>query len=173
MAKSTFIMLFLLGNLTIHEALACSCIGERTVKEEIKHSALVFVGTPVNKEVVTFWDSTLASLGPGWELLGKATVTRFDFEVESVYKGKITQKRISVYTGNGGGDCGIQFELGVKYIIYGEKDTYLGHLNNAFNYPSGTNIFWTHRCLRTTAFHQAEIKEIEKNVKKKRRKIKN
>lgn len=96
------------------------------------------------------------------------TVARYELLVQDIYKGKITSDTLTIYTGLGNGDCGIQFEIGEKYIVYGENETYFGQLNNDFNFPKTKNTFWTYSCLRTTFYNQDEIREIEKFAKKRK-----
>ena len=41
------------------------------------------------------------------------------FEVSSVWKGPV-KKRLVVFTGRGGGDCGIPFAVGSRYLVYAD-----------------------------------------------------
>jgi hypothetical protein len=155
--------------------LACSCIGKRTVKEEVKHSDAVVIGTILSNELVTLTDSSFLKMFPNDSTMrnspmAKMTIARYDLFVTDIYKGKITNDTLTIYTGLGGGDCGIGFEIGKKYIIYGEKETYFGQVNNHFNFPKAKNTFWTYNCLRTTSIRQDEIMEIQKFATKKKRK---
>lgn len=151
---------------------ACSCIGQRTVREEVMHADAVIVGTIVNKDILTLTDSTLLQMfsidttmknSP----MAKRTIARYRLLVSDIYKGKITADTITIYTGIGGGDCGIRFQIGEKYIVYGESNTYFGQVNNDFKFPKEKNAFWTYSCLRTMSYYQNEITEIEKYAKRK------
>jgi hypothetical protein len=104
---------------------------------------------------------------------GKMTIARYDILVQEVYKGKFSKDTLTIYTGLGNGDCGVQFEIGKKYIVYGENETYFGQANNDFKFPKAKNTFWTYVCLRTTQYNQNEIIEIEKFTKKKKNKTYN
>ena len=157
---------------------ACSCIGQNTVKEELKHSDAVVVGTVLSKQLFVLTDSTMLKMFPNDTSMrnspmSKKTIARYDILLQDIYKGKFTTDTLIIYTGLGGGDCGIRFEIGKKYIFYGEKETYFGQVNNDFKFPKAKNAFWTNICLRTTAYHQDEITEIEKLAKKKKRKTEN
>lgn len=68
---------------------------------------------------------------------------------------------MTIFTGLGVADCGVAFEVGKKYIIYGKNESDFG------NYPKAINIFWTNKCMRTKDYHKDEIDEIEKYIKKK------
>jgi len=174
--KTTVTILTLLLLTSISGRLfACSCIGQRTVKEELKHADAVVVGTVISKQLVELTDSTMIKMFPNDTTMrnspmSKMTIARYDLLVQDIYKGKIKSDTLTIYTGIGGGDCGIRFEIGLKYIIYGENETYFGQVNNDFLFPKAKNAFWTYNCLRTTAYFQDEITEIEKITKKKKRK---
>src|SRR5690554_3671383 len=158
----TILILLLLTSFS-GKILACSCIGQRTVEEEVKHADAVFVGTVLSKQLITLTDSTMI----------KMTIARYDLLVQDIYKGKITRDTLTIYTGLGGGDCGIRCEIGKKYIVYGENETYFRQVNNDFKFPKTKNTFWTYNCLRTTSYYQDEITEIEKFAKKRKRKTNN
>jgi len=162
----TLFTIILLVSVSNH-LLACTCIGQRTVKEELKHADAVFVGTVLSKKIIELTDSTLERKS----LIIRA-IARYDLLVHDIYKGKIKNDTLTIFTGLGVGDCGVLFENGEKYIIYGMIDTYFGQMNNNFKFPKSKNSFWTHICLRTTKYHQDEISEIEKIKKKRKRKTK-
>ncbi len=173
----TILILLLLTSFS-GKILACSCIGQRTVEEEVKHADAVFVGTVLSKQLITLTDSTMLKMFPKDttmrnSLMSKMTIARYDLLVQDIYKGKITRDTLTIYTGLGGGDCGIRFEIGKKYIVYGENETYFGQVNNDFKFPKTKNTFWTYNCLRTTSYYQDEITEIEKFAKKRKRKTNN
>jgi len=154
---------------------ACSCIGQRTVEEEVKHADAVVIGMILSKQLITLTDSTILKMFPNdtsmkKSPMSKMNIARYDLLVQDIYKGKITNDTLTIYTGLGGGDCGIRFEIGKKYIVYGENETYFGQVNNEFNFPMANNTFWTYNCLRTTSFFQDEITEIEKFARKKKHK---
>ena len=90
------------------------------------------------------------------------SIAQYDLLVENIYKGEITNDTVSIFTGITGAACGVRFEIGKKYIVYGKRETYFGELFGKFEYPKGENIFWTHTCMRTNLFRQEEINEIEK-----------
>lgn len=150
---------------------ACSCVGQRTVREELKHADAVLVGTIVAKELITLTGSAMQNTLPGHTTMkkpsmGKMTIARYSLLVQDVYKGKITTDIVIIYTGLGGSDCGIGFESGKKYIVYGQDETYLGQVNNGFKFPKAQNTFWTYSCLRTMPYSQSEIAGIEQFAKR-------
>ena len=160
------------------QLLACSCIGQRTVEEEVKHADAVFVGTVLSKQLITLTDSTILKMFPNDTTMrnspiSKMTIARYDLLVQDIYKGKITRDTLTIFTGLGDGDCGIKFEIGKKYIVYGENETYFGQVNNDYKFPKSKNTFWTYNCLRTNYYSQDEITEIEKFAKKRKRRTNN
>lgn len=166
----TILTLLLLTSIS-GRLLACSCIGQRTVQEELKHADALIVGTILSKQIVTLTDSTILKMFPNDTTMrnspmSKMTIARYNLLVQDIYKGKISNDTLTIYTGLGGGDCGIRFEVGKKYIVYGENETYFGQVNNDFKFPKAKNTFWTYTCLRTTSYYQDEITEIEKFAKK-------
>jgi len=154
----------LLWSSVSEQILACSCIGQRTVKEEIKHADAVVVGTILSKQFITLTDSNLIN-----SLFPKLTIARYALLVQDIYKGKITIDTVTIYTGVGGGDCGIVFEIGKKYIVYGKEKTFFGQVNNDFKFPQEKNSFWTYHCLRTTVYNEKEIVKIKRFSKKQHR----
>ncbi len=153
---------------------ACSCIGGRTVREEIKHADAVLTGTIVAKQIIPILDPAFSGASPTDTTTLQPTqvkfaIARYDLLVSDVYKGNILTDTVGLYTGLGGGDCGVRFKVGERYIVYGEKETYMGPFLEDFPLPASKNAFWTHICLRTTSYDQAEIDEIRKWAKPKRR----
>lgn len=152
--------------------LACSCVGQRTVQEEVKHADAVLVGTIVSKDLITLTDSALLQLFQNDTTFknnrfANMTIAKYGLFVHDIYKGKISKDTIVIYTGIGGGDCGIRFKISEKYIVYGENNTYFGQVNNDFKFPREKNAYWTYSCLRTMSYYQDEITEIEKFAKRK------
>ncbi len=178
MRKTVTILTFLLLTSISGRLLACTCIGQRTVKEEVKHSNAVVVGTILSKQLIVLTDSTMLKMFLNDTLnrnlpIYKMTIARYDILVHDIYKGKFTTDTLTIHTGLGGGDCGVDFEIGKKYIVYGENETYFGQENKDFKFPKAKNTFWTYICLRTTEYNQGEIIEIKKFAKKKKRKTNN
>ena len=172
MKKTVTILTLLLLTSISGRLFACSCVGQRTVEEEVKHADAIVVGTVLSKQLITLTDSTMLKMSPNDTIMrnspmGKMTIARYNLLVHDIYKGKIRSDTLTIYTGLGGGDCGIRFEVGKKYIVYGENETYFGQVNNDFKFPKAKNTFWTYNCLRTTSYFQEEITEIEKYAKRK------
>jgi hypothetical protein len=159
-AKIIILTIFIMASFS-EQLFACRCQGERSVQKEVEYDDAVLVGTIIAKELTTHTDSTIANAMKTENLL-MPTLARYSFMVDNIYKGKITSDTISIFTGVNGAACGVRFEIGKEYIVYGKRETYFGELLSKFEYPKGENIFWTHTCMRTNLFRQEEINEIEK-----------
>lgn len=165
-------MIFMILNSISGEIFACSCKEQRSVKEEVRHADAVIVGTMVSKEVVLLTDTTYLQMFSFDTLMrdfpmSSITIVKYQMFVEDIYKGETSIDTVVIYSGIGGGDCGVRFEVGEKYIVYAEDETYFGQENNNFKFPKSKNTYWTFNCLRTMKLQQDEIIEIEKYAKRK------
>jgi len=139
---------FLLVVLGANKIYSCSCIGENTVKQEIKNSDVVLFG-----EVVSV-DTIKIEFQPGNIIFLRLKV---DIRVFNLFKGRINSDIISVYTGIGGGDCGYNFQLGKEYLIYADYKT------RQFNFSNKIPKFlYTDICKRTCELNDNELKEISR-----------
>jgi hypothetical protein len=89
------------------EARACTCdlpllnlTLRQQVKKAKKQSQAVFVGK-------------VMQVLPKPEGYGVSV----KFRVENIWKGKLSQE-VTIFTGQGGGDCGYRFEVGESYLVY-------------------------------------------------------
>lgn len=112
--------------------MACTCIGESSVESAYKNSDLVSIGEVIGVKRVKIWSDTTYAL---WKYNPeKDTVSleqyKFDEEqygfhlleysivIQRAYKGASVNDTIKIWTGFGGGDCGFEFTIGKKYLIY-------------------------------------------------------
>jgi hypothetical protein len=137
-------------------AYCCSCIGEATIKQELKRSDVVFIGKVIAKKVINTTDTLMPAI-----IIQKA---EYKLQVSIIFKGKIKQDTIIVVTGLGGGDCGFNFEVGNEYIVYSSFE-------NKY-YPQGNTVnrfLYTDICRRTRlATDMEEIKALNKKCRKKK-----
>jgi Carboxypeptidase regulatory-like domain len=91
---------------------ACSCIGPRTPCEAFGTAAAVFVGTAIRS-------GKAEPLKDKSEPYGAPVVVKFT--VEQSYLG-VDGTEIEVFTGSGGGDCGYEFKIGERYLVYAYRD---------------------------------------------------
>lgn len=111
-ALTVFLTIFITALTFIHapqSALACSCAMPGTVQEEYKKFDFIFFG-----EAITRQSNKIAQL---FKLsnVNEPYVTTFD--VRAVYKGKVHETTY-IYSGMGGGDCGIEFQAGTDYVVF-------------------------------------------------------
>jgi hypothetical protein len=115
----------LVGTLHAPATLACSCGGRPTPAEAFA-STLIFRGT-VTKRVDRFnvlrraWLYVQDLVGEAGVFDEKTTGFLVEFDVQRMWRGTST-RRIKVFTGRGGGDCGVPFEVGKQYLVYGGCD---------------------------------------------------
>ena len=137
-------------------AYCCSCIGEATVKQELKRSDVVFTGKVISKKIIDLTDTLIPAM--------KIQKAEFKLQVSTVFKGKIKQDTVTIITGVGGGDCGFNFEIGNEYIVYSSFE-------NKY-YPQGNTVskfLYTDICrLTRLATDTAEIKALSKKCKNKK-----
>jgi hypothetical protein len=121
-------------------ASACSCIGPGSACEAYGTASAVFVGTVVGlrekerpKDVATArreQDAGLIEWGSRF----------YKFSIEQPYLG-MNAAEIEILTGSGGGDCGYEFKIGQRYLVYANR---------------GKTNFTTSICSRTKPFDQAD-----------------
>ena len=95
---------------------ACSCL-EKNYPEAFETAGIVFVGSVTQfevvgtPEVVDFDNRNVLAFRGG----RKAT-----FRIQKVWKGP-HEETISIFTGEGGGDCGFDFVVGHEYLVYASE----------------------------------------------------
>jgi len=125
---------------------ACSCVpqGDESIEPQVKeaytNSTAVFVGEVV--EVIQKPDTF---------------ITEVKFKVLKSWKNEF-KDTASITTGRGGGDCGYEFEVGKRYLVYADGDK---------------NKLRTNICTRTSAFESnKDVAFLNKIKKIKKSKIK-
>lgn len=128
-------------SLASRNAMACSCMNPGTPCDSYGKAAAVFVGTvtgvrdnsrPQPKDVNERRKQE-DSGGVDW------TPMAFKFSVEQAYLG-VAGSEVEIFTGRGGGDCGVTFQTGQRYLVY------------AYRYKDKLN---TSICTRTKPFSRA------------------
>ena len=149
---------------TIQTVKACSCIGERTVKEGYKNADIIVNGKVLSIKTDWFSFSRRIKENENADSIDKRLngyyLKKVLVKKRTMYKEKAISDTLTIYTGMGGGDCGFKFKQGCKYIIYGDSESYLGDFFKEL--PDGQNIYWTNICTRTQVYNLKEIKELEK-----------
>ncbi len=111
-------------------ASACSCVQSPGVTQELERSDAVFSGKVIEIDEKP-------------RLLTSSTRS-IVFQVAQVWKGD-GHSQVEISTGQGGGDCGFEFNMGQEYLVYAVK-------SNMY----GTNELITIICDRTAVLSQAQ-----------------
>jgi hypothetical protein len=157
-----FITLFL--TFQVGQSLACSCDDLPTVQESIKYSDAVVVGTFLSKEIIKV--ARLSYKSDTNFVNREFSVAQYKFLLQDNYKGSFSSDTLIIMTGLGSASCGIDFPIGLRYIIYGNNKSYFEHSNFKLDLPFSKNTIWTNSCSRTMYFNNFEKEKIAKNLKK-------
>jgi hypothetical protein len=90
---------------------ACSCVEPQSVEAELLRSKAVFAG----KVLEVKENKTLSGYMTKSVLL----------EVSQSWKG-VTESQVIITTGQGGGDCGYDFQKGIEYLVYANPSSMYG-----------------------------------------------
>jgi hypothetical protein len=160
-----FLFLCSLIALTNLRATACSCVGTSTVAGELKRADFVVVGkvkarTRVTASAILKGANQVAGLSAS-DTTFLFYQYRYTVEVEEVYKGIRQEKTVEIFTGGGGGDCGVRFAVGSRYVIYARLQ------RTFFVRTSGQQVevnpfLTTDICTRTKEADKAEIADLRK-----------
>lgn len=149
------LLMMLIGCLTSVSCYCCSCIGEISIRKELKRSDMIFIGQVLSKKELSITDSLMPAIS--------IKQTQYLFLVKGFYKGKCIGDTVSVVTGIGGGDCGYKFTIGSDYLIYSSYQ-------NKY-YADGEPVekfLYTDVCRRTKLLDIKEKEGIEKYKKLRR-----
>lgn len=156
--RMKLILTFLVICLGVYKvAYACSCVSVGSVKENYKYSDLIFKGTPIKREIVLIDSENRERIVPeNWmpliypkgKIMARYTVNSIEY-----FKGALKTRMVYIYTGLGGGDCGVYFKIGDIYVIYAD---------NSNEKNKSKAMFGTSICSRTTRDHVRESSELRK-----------
>lgn len=140
---------------------ACSCIGEEDVSTARRRADGVFIGRVIRAE-------RFEMSSPGLLTHFQHFQMRYTFAVERMFKGRALGRSaddamdtLVVFTGLGGGDCGVRFEVGQRYVVYGADGHSWSGKMLAEVPLRGRGIYWTSICTRTRPYEETEVKALE------------
>jgi len=107
-------------------AYACSCVGPISPEEQFERSEAAFAGTAVSVE-----EKRVGSIAK--------SVT---IDVTETWKG-VTDSRVVVTTGGGGGDCGFDFREGERYLVYASRSSMYGDASDLVTTMCDRTALWT------------------------------
>jgi hypothetical protein len=108
------------------DLLACSCAGPASPEEQFASADVVFRGTVTAKvdRLSLFrkaWITLQALVGhdPDFDMDTYMNSQGFKvkFSVREMWRGP-GERTLQLYTGRGGGDCGVPFQVGTEYLVY-------------------------------------------------------
>lgn len=134
--------------LAISKTFGCRCQKKPSVKKEIKTSEIVVSGTILSKEIIDI-------SGTVDNIPYKMQQACYKMLVQKKYKGNFTQDTLCIQTGLDENDCGFDFKIGKKYIVYSSK--------GQFTKPEN---FSTSICTRTRRYGFWENVRIKAKIKK-------
>ncbi|NOQ74500.1 MAG: hypothetical protein GQ574_20990 [Crocinitomix sp.] len=156
-----------------HQVLACSCGTKDKVKEAIEQAEYVFYGKVIDTSFVrgNHWFETISSDSsefPQDEMAFESEFLKTTFVIIHSFKGKSTLDTISIYTDESERSCGVAFQPGEIYVVYGESREYIEERNNhswhPLKEPEEMGSIWTHLCTRTTKAVKTELAQIEESI---------
>ncbi len=130
------------------QCFACRCQKKPSVKNQIKTSEMVVTGTILSKE-------TIVIEGLIDNLPYKIPQAFYKILVLEKHKGNFAANTLTIQTTLGDENCGFDFKIGGKYLIYSSKDQ--------FTKPGN---FSTSICTRTRKFGVLENLRIKAKIKK-------
>ena len=103
--------------------LACSCMRASAAQRcgALNNSTAIFVGVVLGKRALppTAGEMTLLNKMP--DRMRQSFLNfrpmQFDFQVVEPFRGTTSQE-VTIQTGHGGGDCGYEFEIGKRYLVF-------------------------------------------------------
>ena len=119
-----FLGIAIVFSLAGRDAFACSCMNPGTPCEAFGQAAAVFVGTVTGVRDNQRQQATDVDQQRKKEDSGQIdwTPLAYKFSVEQAYLG-IAGSEVEIFTGRGGGDCGIVFQTGQSYLVYAYRYT--------------------------------------------------
>ena len=133
--------------------LACSCFQKDSVTMAVKNADVVFSGRVVSTRTLQIIESGSPN--------ARITRVEYAFIRTTFYKGNKESDTIKIITGNGNGDCGFRFQVGLKYIVYANiKNTFINEGDIVEQYLT-TNI-----CTRTKIWSLVEKRLVRSTIRK-------
>jgi len=77
---------------------------------------------------------------------------KYKLVLDETIIGDFPTDTIEIYTSLGGPDCGVNFDIGKEYLVYGIEGT-----NNEKTFTVEGKSLWTTNCLRTKLYIKSEV----------------
>lgn len=159
---------------------ACRCYEPNSIIDEFNSSSLVIYGEIKNIEMVSFVESIRDEkrefiinrlIDENMNVFLEAKpVLKIEIEIINQFKGKSVEKGI-IYTTRHGSSCGyLHFEIGEKFIVYGDENNLLIPFMN-LSKEEEENLhrlkeYWTNQCRRTKEYNDFEYMQLDEICRK-------
>lgn len=161
--KIRIVVFAFLFQLSCPDVRGCSCKGTGTVKKSVEHADLVVSAVVLSQ--------TLTSDLRGVAIIqGDTTDQSYRFfkypsrvvklKVVKLFKGEMVSDTLTIITALNGAACGVYFEVGRQYIVYGTSEDELVRSNNLVRVSVDKSVYWTHKCSRTGTWSAEEEQEL-------------
>jgi len=162
------LLLILLTIFGLTKSFACSCIEQLPVAESIQISDIVFSGQVISKVITSnlsnFGYKYMGDTAKVWEEWKETYTAVVKIKVDRNYTEHYTSDTLIILTPPDGGACGVDFQIGERYIIYATiEDEYLDFFGLKRVFDNKT--FWTHLCTRTQEWNTTEENQIIREIK--------
>ena len=85
---------------------------------------------------------------------------KYQLVLDESIKGNFKTDTIDIYTGMGGPDCGVNFDIGKEYLVYGIEG-----IDNEKTFAVEGLSLWTINCLRTKLSDNSEVEKLKQLIK--------
>ncbi len=166
----TYFQLFFYLQFYATAILSCNCGNEiSTVKNNLDYSDIVVSAVVLSKTVTADLNAFAKIEGDTNDYhykLVKYPLKMVKLKITTLFKGQVSSDTLIIFTAINGAGCGVHFEIGKQYIIYGtNKDPFI-RSNKLIRKSLNNNVYWTHSCTRTAPWHIEEETEIIKLTKR-------
>ena len=158
--KLSLIVLLLIS--TTLKAFSCSCAGVPSIREAVNQADLVSVVEILDREDITFYETVKDTSHLDSP---RFLASRYRARIINTLKGDSAIDTVTIYTPTSERSCGVEFAVGAKYILYGDRQPF--NRSSEFDFPSSKEIYWlqSHRDTRqATANDRTQFKLIDSTV---------
>lgn len=134
------------------------CDPKKPLRVELINSDLVFVGIPISKERIVYFDSLNCKCFKLDSAFCKRILYKYQFVISEFFKGKVINDTITLYSNPSGGENGFDFQIGIKYIVY--CNLHKLYFNHSKSLIFNQDVVLTSCCTRTCVFNTREYKRL-------------
>ena len=142
------------------QSIACDCKEVKSIEEEYAFSKAVVTGKIISKEQVVLTDSKIVEYNPSSKPYNGRLIVKYQLVLVESIKGNFKTDTIDIYTGMGGPDCGVNFDIGKEYLVYGIEG-----IDNEKTFTVEGLSLWTINCLRTKLSDNSEVEKLKQLIK--------